>query len=489
MAQKELLTSSWYSPKGIFNLFGITLLVSLFLAIGTNQYFLVGIPIALMIAFIGIVDFRKIFLLLFACIPISTDDIILPSGFSTDLPTEPLMIVLMGVFLLYVLRNGKRLNTDFLRHPITLLLLLHIGWTLVCTVNSASFFVSLKFFLAKLWYVITFYFLGGLLLKKEKDIRSLFWWVLIPLIAVILITLIRHSATGFSFKEVNFILAPFYSNHVVYACIITIFMPFVWFARQWYPRWSLKWWFLLGCIPFMLVAIQLSFTRAAYVGILLAVGAYFVIRLRQIKLVIAIASIVLIAGVAHVVTDNKYLDYAPEFEKTISHENFDNLLEATTKGQDVSTMERVYRWVAGFQMISERPVFGFGPGNFYFFYKTYTVTSFKTYVSDNPEKSGIHSYYLMLFVEQGYFGGLLFLLFSFLILIKGENIYHHSPTEARRRLVMIAMLCIIIIDALLIINDLIEADKVGPFYFISIVMLVNADLANQREVKMEKLET
>ena len=110
MAQKELLTSSWYSPKGIFSLFGFALLVSLFLAIGTNQYFLVGIPVALMIAFIGIVDFRKIFLLLFACIPISTDDIILPSGFSTDLPTEPLMIVLMGVFFFFSYCKEKKLG-------------------------------------------------------------------------------------------------------------------------------------------------------------------------------------------------------------------------------------------------------------------------------------------------------------------------------------------------------------------------------------------
>jgi len=489
MAKKELFTTDWYSPQGIFQLFGIALLVSLFLAIGTNQYFLAGIPVALLIAFVGVVDFRKIFLLLFASIPFSTDDITLPSGFSTDLPTEPLMIVLMGVFLLYVIRNGKTLSTKFLRHPISLLLLLHIGWTLICTITSPSFFISLKFFLAKLWYVITFYFLGGYLLRTAKDVKQLIWWVLIPLVTVIGIILIRHGMVGFSFKEVNFVLAPFYSNHVAYACIITIFMPFVWFARQWYPKRSLKWWFLLGCIPFMLVAIQYSFTRAAYVGILLAIGAYFVIRFRQMKLVLAIASIVLIAGVAHVVTDNKYLDYAPDFEKTITHDSFDNLLDATAKGEDISTMERVYRWVAGFRMISERPVFGFGPGNFYFFYRPYTVTSFKTYVSHNPEHSGIHSYYLLAFVEQGYFGGLLFLAFSFLILIKGENIYHQSVSEERKRIVMMAMLCIIIIDALLLINDLIETDKVGPFYFISIVILVNADLANQREVKVETLGT
>ena len=45
---------------------------------------------------------------------------------------------------------------------------------------------------------------------------------------------------------------------------------------------------------------------------------------------------------------------------------------------------------------------------------------------------------------------------------------------------MMSILCIIVIDALLLINDMLETDKVGPFYFIAIALIVNQDLKNKR---------
>ena len=47
--------------------------------------------------------------------------------------------------------------------------------------------------------------------------------------------------------------------------------------------------------------------------------------------------------------------------------------------------------------------------NFYPNYQARTVRSFTTYVSDNPERSGIHNYYLMTAVEQGIPGLLVYL--------------------------------------------------------------------------------
>jgi O-antigen ligase len=97
-------------------------------------------------------------------------------------------------------------------------------------------------------------------------------------------------------------------------------------------------------------------------------------------------------------------------------------------------MERVYRWVAAAYMIQDRPYSGFGPGNFYFNYQKYTVSSFKTYVSDNPERSGIHNYFLMVTVEQGVPGLVFFLLFCLLVIFKGQQVYHYTPDAGRRRM-------------------------------------------------------
>lgn len=455
------------------------MLLSIFAFAITQAYFILVVPAALLLFYFTLSDFRKIFFLLLCFIPLSTE-VTLPNGFSTDLPTEPLIVGLMGVFFLYVLRYPKAVDVAFLKHPITLLLLLHIGWMLIASVQSSEVFVSVKFLLAKIWYIVTFYFLAGHLLKNEKDLRQAFWFVFIPLIGTIFIVLLRHAQYGFSFEMVYRVLSPFFRNHVTYAAIMAIMVPWLWFARYWYPTWSTRWWLLLGALLLLIVAIQLSYTRAAYLAIFVAAGAYFMIRWRLTKLALAGAAVVAVTGLMYLGTDERYLELAPNYERTVTHTDFGNLIEATYQLEDISTMERVYRWVAAFQMIGDKPWFGFGPGNFYNFYKGYTVTSFRTYVSDNPEQSGVHSYYLMTLVDQGIPGLIIFALLLFGALIYGESIYHRTKNINNRRIVMIALLMIVVISLLQLINDLIETDKVGPFFFISLALLVNVDLQNRK---------
>ena len=179
------------------------------------------------------------------------------------------------------------------------------------------------------------------------------------------------------------------------------------------------------------------------------------------------------------------MDFAPT-ERTIAHEALEDIVAATYKLEDVSTMERYYRWVAGVRMSQEDLLTGYGPGNFHNFYKAYTLNKFTTYVSDNPEKSGIHNYYLMLLVEQGLPGMLIFILLSFWVLIKGEQIYHESPNQLRKDIVAGVLLSTVVIDAFLLMNDLIETDKVGSFFFFNMAVLVNMDLLNRREKRREQ---
>ena len=135
-------------------------------------------------------------------------------------------------------------------------------------------------------------------------------------------------------------------------------------------------------------------------------------------------------------------------------------------------MERVYRWMAGIEMIKDRFWMGFGPGTFYSNYKSYSISRFQTYVSDNPDKSGIHNYFLMTWVEQGFIGFLLFIGLSFMLLIEGERLYHVSMDHEDKYLIMATTLGFIIIFAMCLINDLIETDKVGPFFFFNSAILI-----------------
>lgn len=145
-------------------------------------------------------------------------------------------------------------------------------------------------------------------------------------------------------------------------------------------------------------------------------------------------------------------------------------------------MERVYRWVAAGHMVAERPWLGWGPGTFTNFYKTYTLAGFRTYVSDNKEGSGIHCYYLMTLVEQGFIGLLLFVGLVFLVLLKGEIVYHQTKDPSRRRMLLAVLTTTVIIDGLLLINDLVETDKIGSFFFLCMAVIVNVDLMNRQDL-------
>ena len=458
--------------------FGTITVASLMVGIAGNWWFLAGIPALALYGYLALVDFRKIFFLLFFFIPL-TVEVWLPNGTVTDMPTEMMTVLLMGIYFVYTLRNGRNLRSDFLKHPITLALLAHLGWLFITAITSQNLMISFKFSLAKIWYVTTFFFLAGSILKEEKDLKNLTWVVLVPLVGTILYVLRKHAAIGFSFAEVHTIVQPFYRNKVAYACMLTIFLPFAWFTRQMYRSWSWQWMVLAATTALLLVGIQFSYTRAAYVMLVLAIGAFFVIKWRLMKPTLAVAAVLAVLYVVGMVRHNNYLDHKPVYEKTITHEDFGDLLNSTTKGQDVSTMERVYRWVAGGHMLGQRPVFGFGPGTFTAFYKTYTLHGFRTYVSMNTEGSGIHCYYLMTAVEQGYFGALLFVVLVFTVLLKGESIYHQTTDPNRKRLVMMVMMTTVIIDGLLLMNDLVETDKIGSFFFLCMAVLVNVDLQNR----------
>ncbi len=473
-----LLPNQSLEVKYGYALLAVATWLGFFAAVLTTQWWMAALPAVILLVGVAILDYRKVFFLLLACIPLSTE-LELPGGFGTDLPTEPLIVGLMLVLVLQVAFRKDLLLRGFMWHPVTLLLLLHWGWMIVPLLTSSDVFVSVKFFLAKTWYLATFYFLAGSLLKTVKDVAHFFWAVCIPLMLTVAYVLAGHAGYGFSFEDVYRVLSPFYRNHVIYACIMVVIVPFVWFVRQWYPRWSWQSVGLVLVLAILVVAIQLSYTRAAMGTLVLLPLVYGVIRLRLVKPALLLAVLVVTLGFGRLALDNYYLDFAPDYDKTISHTRFDNLLEATAQGEDISTMERFYRWIAGFYMVGERPLTGFGPGNFLEQYKPYAVNSFRTYVSHNPERSGIHCYYLMVPVEQGLPGLLFFLLMVFAVLIYGEKLYHRLEDKRSRQAVMALMLSFISILILCVINDLIETDKIGSFFFMIMAMLVNFDLASR----------
>ena len=469
-------------PLRLYAGYAAVVLLCLGAAIGSGMYWLGGLPILLWVAGQSVMDFKQLFWLVLVCIPLGAE-VTLPGGFGTDLPTEPLAIGLTGLLIVHAARHWPEYDHRLFFHPIALLLYLHVGWILVASGFGELKLISLKFSLAKLWYVGAFFLMPLLILQSPQRVRVFAHCVFWPLLFVAVQSLVRHATYGFSFADQFHTLHPFMRNHVSYAGCLTTFAPWLGYLilqRRQSGR-SYRW-MLYGVGAVWLIAIGFSFTRAAYISLGLAGVSYFVIRRRLMRPAL-FAALLAGAGVAAYFTyHDNYLNYAPNFDTTIAHQEFEELISATYKLEDISTMERFYRWVAGGNMIPYRPVAGFGPGNFVELYPAFTNNNFETYVSDNPEHSGMHNYYLMTLVEQGYVGlGLLLLFFSG-ILVFGEKLYHQQTDPSARAAVMASMLSVIIVCAFSIINDVLETDKIGSLFFISTAIVIT--MGNYRSPKV-----
>ena len=424
----------------------------------------------------ALLEWRVFFYVLLFLLPFSTE-VGLPGGLSLDVPSEPLMLLLTASVLAMLLLRADRLPAREWAHPLLLLLALMLAWAAFDSFYSVAPLKSFKFLLAKVWYLVPFVLGTLLLVRRPADV----WRLVLPygLGAALSVayTATRHASRGFSFSGVNWALRPFYLNHVIYAAVLALLLPFcllAWRAAAGQPgrRWL---WAGLGGV--LLFGLLTSYTRASMLSLPIAGLFYVVVRQRQTRLLLLVLAVAVAGAVTYFVADQNYMRFRPNYERTVFNGgDFGKHLAATYQLKDVSGMERVYRWVAAARMIADKPLVGSGPATFYPEYKRYTVKSFRTYVSDNPEKSTAHNYFLLQMAEQGIPGFALFVIFIGTALLTAEGLYHRSAANpAVRRVVLAAMLSLATIIFHLVLNELVEVDKIGPMFFICMALLVRAD--------------
>ena len=423
----------------------------------------------------AVVEWRWLYYLLFFVLPF-TQEIALFGGLSMDVPSEPLMLVLTACVGGTLLLGAGRLPRREWRHPLLLLLALMLLWTAVDSAFSVDAVKSIKYLLAKVWFIGPFLLGTLLVVRRPADTWRFAACYAVGAVLSVLYVASRHATKGFSFEQINWALQPFFRNHVIYATVLALLVPFAWFAlratRNAGAR--LAWRVALGLLLFGLLT---SYTRASIVSLPIAGLYYLALRLRLTKALLLAVALGTTLAVAYQVTGDNYMELAPNYERTVFNgKNFEKHLEATYKLQDVSGMERVYRWVAAARMIADKPLVGSGAATFYPEYKRYTVKSFRTYVSDNPEKSTTHNYFLLQLAEQGVPGFLLFISLIATALLLAERLYHRSrPRPEVRRVVLAASLSFVIIVFHLTLNELVEVDKIGPVFFICLALLVRCE--------------
>jgi len=339
----------------------------------------------------------------------------------------------------------------------------HVSWIFITAISAEDPLISLKYFIAKLWYIFPFFFLSQIFLEQKRDYVQWLNIFFAGFLISIFYVFSRHILLGLSFETIGSAVSPFYRNHVNYAALLIISLPLCWYMIKHSGRGGAYKFILI----LLILAIYFSYSRVALVSVVILFLANILLQKRLLFSATFVLGLLISTGIFYLIQNNNYLHYAPNYESTVAHEKFGNLLEATYQMEDISTMERVHRWVAGFNMIKERPWLGYGPNNFYFSYKAHTINSFQTYVSDNPDRSGIHNYFLMVAVEQGLVGFMIFVCVLLTLIYKAEQSFHSAKPKNQRDLIQMSVLVLVAIISLNLINDLLEAVKVGPFFFLA----------------------
>lgn len=448
----------------------------------TEFYALLAIPFAIIIGVITFIDIKKIFYFLLFVIPCSIEYQVTPS-LGTDLPTEPLIVGIMFAFLIYAALHPKKIDFNFFKHPVVVFIILQFLWSMISAINSLNGLVSTKYLLAKFWYLSTFLFAAGIFLRKKKDLEYFFWCLFIPLSILTIVTLVRYYPYHFAFEDVNKTMVPYFRNKVVYGTTLTIFLPFIFLAITWQQPNTWKKRILVLSLFLFLAGIYFSYTRSCILALMVCVMAFLAIKWRMIKMAIVAALFAVVGFTSYMIYDNEYMDHAPIFEKTIQHDKYEDHLAATVSFEDASSMERIYMWIGGTFMFLQHPFIGNGPNTFYPNYKHYTVHSFETYLSDNDEKLTVHNYFLLTLIEQGIVGLILFFLtiISFLVLV--QKYYHQTKDASQKNIIMACAMSFIAILVNITLSDLIEVDKIGSIYYMSIAIAVNVFIAIKKENK------
>jgi O-antigen ligase len=211
------------------------------------------------------------------------------------------------------------------------------------------------------------------------------------------------------------------------------------------------------------------------------------IRWKLVNYIMPIFYAFILFIVAYAANKNTFIDYRPDYTRTYMRKNFKDHIIATFKGQDLSSMERVYRWIGAIRMSTDEPLLGYGPNSFYYYYKPYTVTSFVTYVSRNPEKSTTHNYFLLMLVEQGIPAMILYGLLVFAFFAQAQKVYHRFKDKFYRSCTMALAMVFAASFVNNFFSELIETHKIGAIFYLTISLLIVLDYKSRQEQGESKI--
>lgn len=445
-------------------------------------------------------------------IPISVKVFFLDVGTEVVLPAEPLIgIIGIGV-VLKMLNVVRAVGWHALvpQDAVSWSLVLHLTWSLLTALLSEDLLVSTKSMVVRTAYILVFYVaIRELVMVGGAYFNRIMVAYGIGLLIVVLFVMVRCLDEGFTRNIAGYAPFPFYNDHTSYAASLVFLAIYVWngsLAQQGLKRKVLHNMFF--CL--LVLALLVSFSRAgwlsALVALFLGVLITFRLRLARVAAVVAVlvAAVVIVLSTRSPMNANLVDSYSPEAGYKVS------LVTMFDFSHDSSNKERLNRWKSAIRMAQERPLLGYGPGTFQFFYiqhqrsedrTHYTIDSLvampyvtKTwsagpdvFIRTNPQvlfMSGgtAHSEYLLSLAESGVIGLMLFGAFCIAVLWRGW-------TLRAQPLAVYAVLAFAAYAVHALVNNFLDDPKIAFLFYGSAAVISAQDLAVHRRFGLKGLRS
>ena len=382
--------------------------------------------------------------------------------FSVTVPTEPILILVMFVFL-WDCTLSRNYDTKALHNPISLMIFVNLAWMIVAALFSWDVVVSIKYIISRLWFVIPCYFMMVPIFKRPQTIR---WFVALygfSLSIIIIICSIKFAMLGFAFAEMNQIPAPFYNDHTAYGAAIGLFLPatllYTFGNKELCPnkKYRVLFIFISLCLT---VGFILSYARATWLSVIVAAGVfvlvYFKINLKMLFSTVAVIAVLALLSWTAII---QKLELNSQDSSGNITEHISSMSNIST---DASNMERINRWACALRMFKERPITGWGPGTYQFIYGSYQRYSQRTIISTNEGTLGnAHSEYIGPLSEQGLPGCIIVMVLFGVTIYIGLKTFRTAKDKTTAYTALFVTLSLITYYTHGLMNNCLDSDKLS----------------------------
>jgi O-antigen ligase len=435
-------------------------------AISQDVYVQFALPVVLLMFLLAIYRYDYVLLITVFFVPPSMQivDLVESSSFNLYLPTEPLLLGLTFLFLFKQLHK-QILDKRILWHPVTKAIIFYLVWIFVTSLTSTMPVVSFKFLLSNIWFIVPFYFITAQMMRNKKLIPVYAWLYIISMSGVMAWTISRHFSYGiYNSQAAHWVMTPIFNDHTSYGAAIAFCIPVLAGFFYAYAKNPLTKMLVGGVLLYFIFALVLSYSRAAWLSVIGAIGLFFLIKFRINYKYVLLGLGILIGGFFYL--QHQIEDKLGKNEQDSSEKLAEHVQSISNISTDASNVERLNRWSSAIRMFKEKPFFGFGPGTYMFKYAPYQKSSEKSYISTNSGDMGnAHSDYLGPLAERGFIGTLSYVFIVIAILYTGITTYYKLEDHDLKVLCMTFLMGIFTYIIHGFLNNFLDTDKISALFW------------------------